>query len=271
MPVPYLYGRLSAFAALVICLSVISKSQAGDVIPFDAEHWMFQDAEVVEHLGRACLRGSATLKDTVFDNGVIEVDIAVDGSRGYPGLAFRIRNTAEYERFYLRPHRAGMYPDALQYAPVCNNVCCWQLYHGKGFTAPAVLPANEWIHVKMEISGDRARVYLNDDDQPSLVIDNLKHGESRGAIGVMDSETRSAYFSNFKYHITNDLVFDDPAPEQPPSGVITNWEVQVLSGRASSPRRLPEFLRRFQRPVETGDGRADRPGESVAAVFVGSA
>lgn len=196
-----------------------------EVIGFDSDEWGLRNAEVTEHLGRTALTGSAYLENVEFENGVIEVDIAVDGSRSYPGIVFRRQSQNDYEHVYIRPHRAGLYPDALQYAPVFNGIGCWQLFNGEGYTAGIDIPENEWIHVKLEVSGKQARVFLGGADQPSLVITDLKHGVSRGAMGVTGPRGTTAYFSNFSYRI-DDLIHFEPPPEiETPPGFITEWHL----------------------------------------------
>ncbi|UCF32949.1 MAG: SMP-30/gluconolactonase/LRE family protein [Phycisphaerales bacterium] len=184
-----------------------------------------KDAVLVDHLGRKGLCGAAYLKDVEFESGVIEVDVAVDGSRSYPGINFRMQSNEEYERFYVRPHRARLYPDALQYAPVFNGVACWQLYHGEGATAGAILPANQWIHLKMEIHGTQARVFVGDGEHPTLTICDLKHGLSKGTIGVLGPRSLSAVFSNFSYRKDDALRFDDPPVAETPPGTIADWQI----------------------------------------------
>ena len=113
-------------------------------------------------------------------NGIIEYDIAVDGSRGYPRRARSVpRRMLEYENFYIRPHASGL-PDAMQYNPVRGGIASWQLYHGDGFTSAAVIPRDEWLHVKLEILGRQARVFLGESVEPALVIHQLKHDLSEG-------------------------------------------------------------------------------------------
>ena len=167
------------------------------------------------------------MNDVDFENGIIEVDIAVKDNkvRGYPGIIFRMQSPENYERFYIRPHRASLYPDALQYMPVINGVECWQLYNGDGYTANAYIPAKQWIHIKMEISGTQARIFLDGAAQPSLAILRLKHGTSKGTLGLMGQKGGNAYFSNFKYTIDNNLQFDPPPEEKTPLGMITEWEL----------------------------------------------
>ena len=112
------------FYLLLLCV-LLSASQVkaqDDVIDFESDRWVLKNAEIVTHLGRKALAGATYLKDVQMENGIIEVDIAVTGARSYPGVIFRMQSPENFERFYLRPHRAGLYPDALQYTPVFNRV-----------------------------------------------------------------------------------------------------------------------------------------------------
>lgn len=209
----------------ILALLIPSQVWAQDTLDFQSGRWVMANAEIVQHLGRTCLMGTAYLKDTDFENGVIEVDVAVTGERSYPGLIFRMQSPLNYERFYIRPHRAPFYPDALQYTHVINGVASWQLCQGEGFTALAEIPENEWIHLKMEISGTQARVYLGDTEQPALVIHHLKHGKSQGTIGLMGPRDKTAYFSNFRFRPDNTLEFDPPPKVETPPGMIMEWEL----------------------------------------------
>ncbi|MCD4698530.1 MAG: hypothetical protein K8S16_20065 [Bacteroidales bacterium] len=191
----------------------------------DSDQWEIVNGQVVEHLERQAFMGTAFLKDVEFQNGVIEVDIAVTGARSYPGVNFRIQSKNDYERFYIRPHRAGLYPDAVQYTPSMNGISEWQLCNGKGYTAGSVFPENEWVHFKIEILDTRARVFINDKPQPALEIYSLKHGISKGTIGLNGPANGSAFFSNFKYQITENLVFNDPPVKDLPIGMIMDWEI----------------------------------------------
>ncbi len=209
----------------VLLFLILRIGWAQETLDFKSDSWVLANAEIVEHLGRTCLMGTAYLKETEFENGVIEVDVAVTGDRSYPGLIFRMQSPLNYERFYIRPHRAPFYPDALQYTPVISGVASWQLCQGEGFTALAKIPENQWIHLKMEISGTQARVYLDDMERPALVIPHLKHGRSKGTIGLMGPLDRTAFFSNFRYKVDNTLEFG-PSPDiETPPGMIMEWEL----------------------------------------------
>ena len=194
-------------------------------IPFDSENWQIFSGKVEEHLGRQSLSGSAMLKDVEFVDGIIEFDISVTGQRSYPGIRFRAQSRANAENIYIRPHIIGVSQDALQYTPIFNNEACWQLYNGDGFTTGIEMPLNEWVHVKIEVSGSQARVYIGDTKKPTLKIDYLKHGKSKGGIALISPPNGSANFSNFKIDKTVKLNFNPPLKEMLPPGMITDWEI----------------------------------------------
>ena len=237
-------------------------SEAQEIVDFTSDQWVMADAEIVRHLDRTCLMGTAYLKDLEFENGVIEVDVTVSGDRSYPGLIFRMQSPLNYERFYVRPHRAPFYPDALQYTHVINGVASWQLCQGEGFTAPAEILANRWIHLKMEISGSQARIYWDDMDHPALVIPHLKHGSSRGTIGLMGPRDRTAFFSDFSYKKDDTLEFDPPPKIETPPGMIMEWELsQAFKAREVDREVYPDkgMLGRIQweRAVPDASGLVD--------------
>ena len=179
-----------------------------EAIDLDSERWVLTNGQIVEHLGRTCLTGSAYLEDVRFENGVIEVDVALTGARGYPGINLRVQSPTDYEHFYIRPHRMGLYPDALQYTPVFNGISGWQLYNGDGFTAAVEIPENEWVRLRLEVSRSQARLFIGDAEDPALEIPRLKHGTSRGSIGLSSQPGVDGYFSRFRYRTDDDLHFD---------------------------------------------------------------
>ncbi len=237
-----------ASAVSTCCLLVFAALPArAECVEFSSDAWNLRDAVVSEHLGRMCLSGRAVLKNVEFENGVIEVDLAVDGSRSYPGLLFRGQSDRDHERFYVRPHVTAQQPDALQYAPVFNGATCWQLYSGAGFTARATLPPDEWIHLKMEVQGTQARVFLANDPQPALVIHDLKHGLSKGFVGVDGPLGGKAHFSNFCVSSGEALEFDPPPPVSSSRNTLTEWQVsQVLPVDRIDLEQYPGFYTIFR-------------------------
>ena len=56
----------------------------------------------------------------------------------------------------------------------------------------------EWTKVKIEVDGRRAKLYINDSPNPSLVVDGLKGEDLEGGIGLYSFIGEEAYFSNLK-------------------------------------------------------------------------
>ena len=224
-------GRIAIALDMVLLVfgasTVAQGAGQSDSISFDSPRWNLIDAEIVQHLGRESLVGTALLNDAELENGVIELDVAVSGARSYPGVVFRLQSETDYERLYVRPHRAGLYPDAVQYMPVINGSETWQLYNGAGYTAFAELAEDEWIHLRLEVSGRQARLFLGDGDAPVLEIDDLKHGVSRGTVGLVGPKDGSAYFSNFRYRVDDSLAFKSPPAVETPPGTLMSWDVSV--------------------------------------------
>lgn len=212
--------RFSLILIILLASPTCTATEA-EIVPFDDQHWNLSGGQVVEHLGRTALAGSAVLKDVEFLDGVVEFEMALDGSRGYPGLSFRRQSPGDYEHFYIRPHNSNK-PEALQYAPVFGGVSCWQLYH-EGYIAQAEIPAGRWIPVRLEIKGSQARVFFDNMEQPALVVTHLQRDPVAGGLALNGSPGPATRFSNFRCDPDAELHFD-PAPETvPPMGLITDW------------------------------------------------
>jgi len=210
-------------SVLLILLMAANASSQGEIIDFESGRWTKQ-GRITEYLGQKCFMGRAILKDVDFANGVIEADMAFDGRRTFGHIFFRMQSDDNFENFYIRPHKTGL-NDAQQYQAIFNGQSSWQLYSNKGFTAPAQIPHKRWMHVKMEIFGTQAQIYLDNSEEPTLIVTNLKHGESSGWIGVSTDMNGSAYVANFSYQPDNTLSFDDPPKFETPYGMFTGWKL----------------------------------------------
>jgi len=214
--------KLFFVLGIILCLGSHAGSQEKGSV-FEAPGWKLQ-GRIVNHLGQKSLRGAAILEDVEFEDGIIEVDLAFEGRRCFAGIQFRLRPGGNFENFYIRPHKSNQ-PDALQYTPVFNGLSSWQLYSGPGYTTASPVPHKQWIHVKLEVSGRQARVYLDNAAKPSLIIHDLKHGRSKGAIGVSGPPNGLAHFANFKFRRDDSLDFDDPPKVETLGGMIMDWEL----------------------------------------------
>ena len=195
-------------------------------VPPDSPRWDLQgQAKAAEYQGRKCLLldgGAATLKDLEMRDGVIDVDVATPASRGFFGIQFRISGDANAEWVYLRQHKSG-YPDAMQYTPVLNTGLNWQIYNGPGFTGAVDIPKDVWFHLRLEVSGAQAKLYVKNMDKPALVMNDLKSGLERGQVALAVL-TGATYFSNFEIRTTPDAPWERHLPPMPP-GTLTRWSL----------------------------------------------
>ena len=216
---------LPLFAAL---LPEVQPAQAL-AIPPDSPRWELQGkASTAEYLGRKALLldgGTATLKDFVLRDGVIDVDVATPAARGFFGIQFRDDGEANAEWVYLRQHKSG-YPDAIQYTPVLNTGLNWQLYNGPGFTGPVEIPRETWFHLRLELAGAQAKFYVKDMATPALVMTDLKTGIQQGQVALAVL-TGATYFTNFEVHSTPAVVWQRYPPAMP-AGTLTKWSVSPV-------------------------------------------
>ncbi|HKQ97950.1 MAG TPA: hypothetical protein VJV75_08750, partial [Candidatus Polarisedimenticolia bacterium] len=204
--------------------------------------WELQGkASVGTYLGRPCLvldNGGAFVKDYEFRDGVIDVDMAATGARVFAGLHFRLADDGRTSEWvYLRPHKSGL-PDALQYTPIFNTGSNWQIYSNEGFTAPADIPREKWFHVRLEVTGAQARLFLEDMQKPVLVMGDLKSGRQRGSIGL-EVGNGAVNFSNFSVRATPDAPFERHLPPMRP-GTIAKWSLSPAFDALARPlERMP--------------------------------
>jgi hypothetical protein len=221
--------RRAALCALSFLFGSPAHAQTPQTLsaPADSPRWSLQEqAKVVEYQGRKCLLldgGAAVLNDYEMRDGVIDVDVATTAIRGFFGIQFRIADDgANAEEVYLRPHKSGL-PDALQYTPILNTGRNWQLYNGPGFTGAIDIPKDAWFHVRLEVTGARARLYVKDLEKPALVMADLKSGVQKGQVALFDL-IGATYFSNFEIRSTPDAAWERHLPPMPPD-TLTRWSL----------------------------------------------
>ncbi len=196
-------------------------------IPPDSPRWELEgQAKATEYQGRKCLRldgGAATLKDLELRDGIVDVDVATPAKRGFFGIQFRIApDGKDAEWVYLRQHKSGL-PDAMQYTPVLQTGLNWQIYNGPGFTGSIDIPKDDWFHMRLEVAGAQAKLYVEDMDKPALVMNDLKSGVQTGgvALAVLIGDT---YFSNFQVRETPAVPWKPQPPPMAPD-TLTRWSL----------------------------------------------
>ncbi len=220
--------------AATVCVAAVLSScgirfrpaNLADVVPLGVK------TELVDHDGRAALRvvedhdaplreGLAIVPDVEFENGVIQVDVAgapapraAADARGFVGVAFRIQRAAvvdgtsappaaeRFEVIYLRPTN-GRAPDQLR-RNHSTQYASWPEYPwdrlrtempGKYESYVDLVP-DRWTRMKIHVDGTHAELFIDDAEQPCLIVDDLKLGETRGAIGFWIGSGTVAHFAN---------------------------------------------------------------------------
>jgi len=216
-----------ALSALAFFLASAACAQTQISVPPDSPRWELQEqAKPLEYQGRKCLYlngGAALLKDFEMRDGVIDVDVATPAARGFFGIQFRIVNDgATSEWVYLRQHKSGL-PDAMQYTPVLHTGLNWQIYNGPGFTGAVDIPRDVWFHLRLEVVGAQAKLYVTDMTKPALVMNDLKSGVEKGQVALYVL-TGATYFSNFEIRTTPDAPWERNLPAMP-AGTLTKWSI----------------------------------------------
>jgi hypothetical protein len=167
----------------------------------------------------------ARIKGLDFSNGTIEAEIAgapapgaPEGARGFVGIVFRLQDdNRTYDEFYLRPTN-GRAEDqerrnhSVQYASAPD----WPWFRLRKETpskyeAYVDLVPGQWTKVKIEVRGERARLYVHDNDQPTLIVNDVKSGaNAKGAVALSIGPGTIAHFRNL-------TIAADPASSVPSS------------------------------------------------------
>ncbi len=146
-----------------------------------------------------------------FANGVIAAEIAgapapgaPETARGFVGIAFRVQNDMRtFECLYLRPTN-GRADDqerrnhAAQYASHPD----WPWFRlrrevpSRYESYVDVLP-DVWTTIRIDVRGDRARLYVHGQEQPTLIVNDLKSGVQRpGQVALWINYGTVAHFRN---------------------------------------------------------------------------
>jgi len=217
-------------------------------LPADSTRWALEgEAKPAEYQGRKSIYlngGAATVKDFEMRDGIIDVDVTTPANRGFFGIQFRIANDGtNAEWVYLRQHKSGL-PDAMQYTPVLNTGLNWQIYNGPGFTGAVDIPRDTWFHLRLEVSGAQAKLFVKDMDKPALVMPDLKSGLQKGQVAFYVL-TGATYISNFEIHTTADAPWERHIPAMP-AGTLTKWNISPA---------YDALQRDLERPLTEGETR----------------
>lgn len=179
----------------------------------------------VEYKGSKCVRVAqakgggvpqeatvAVVEGSSFRDGVIELEVAsllgtgaAEAARGFIGLAFRVQpGVSKFDAFYVRPTNARADDQvrrnhSLQYISYPDYP--WHRLRKETpekYESYSDLEVGEWTRLKIEVKGSKARLYVNGASQPSLIVNDLKLGETSGALALWVGPGTIGHFRGLK-------------------------------------------------------------------------
>jgi hypothetical protein len=152
----------------------------------------------------------AVVKGSRFHNGTIEVELAGKpaasagpAARGFIGVAFRLQ-AGKYEYIYLRPTN-GRADDQVrrnhstQYSSHPDfDFDRMRKESPEKYESYVDLEPGVWTKYRIVVDGTKARLFVHDAAQPCLIVNDLKLGDSEGAVALWVGPGTEGYFSNLK-------------------------------------------------------------------------
>lgn len=155
----------------------------------------------------------AIIEGSEFSDGTIEVDLAGEpapgtagGARGFVGIAWRVQpDKKTYDAFYLRPTNGRAENQerrnhSAQY--ISHPTYTWFKLRRETpsrYESYVDLVPGEWTKVKIEVRGEKARLYVHGNAQPTLIVNDVKSGPNgKGAIALWIEGSTVAHFANLR-------------------------------------------------------------------------
>jgi hypothetical protein len=160
----------------------------------------------------------AIVEGLQFANGTIEAEIAGEpgpgafqGARGFVGIAFRVQDDMKtYDAFFLRPTN-GRADDqerrnhSVQY--VSHPDWTWSRLRQESpskYESYVDLQPGVWTKVKIEVRGDHARLYVHDQTEPTLIVNDVKTGaQGKGGVALWIGPGTIGHFRNLVVATSN--------------------------------------------------------------------
>jgi hypothetical protein len=211
--------RFALFSLALLCRSAArSQSPQALTVPADSPRWDLQgEAKPAEYLGRKSLLldgGAAILKDFDMRDAVIDVDVATPGDPRLFRLSVSIDGGRRQRRVGLSPPaqvrasgRHAVHPGAQHRRQLAD-------LQRRGLHGRRRHPKETWFHLRLEVAGAQAKLYVKDMDRPALVMPDLKSGVQKGLVALHDL-TGATYFSNFEIRATPDAPWQRHLPPMP--------------------------------------------------------
>lgn len=152
------------------------------------------------------------LTDLNLENGIVEVKVlsrllpnAPAFSRGFIGLAYRINaDNSAYESIYIRPTN-GRAEDQIRR----NHAVQYYAYpeykfdrlrkeFPEQFETYADMGLDEWITMRIEFDGKSAKLFLNGQEQPAILVKEMLGSSKTGSIGLWVEVGTEGFFKELK-------------------------------------------------------------------------
>jgi hypothetical protein len=152
----------------------------------------------------------AVVKDAVFHNGTISVELAgqpapgsAGGARGFVGIAFRLQN-GKFEYIYLRPtngraddqvrrNHSTQYSAHPDFSFAVSRKEAPEKYESYVDLEPGV-----WTRYRITVEGTKARLYVHGAEQPCLIVNDLKLGDASGGVALWIGPGTEGYFTGLE-------------------------------------------------------------------------
>jgi hypothetical protein len=205
----FLFLAQNVFAQENVIIPDLTKIVSGD-------GWRVvnREPEIVTENGQTCIHfkannqqgGVAWFENFEFTNGTIEVDIKGKNVRGgsFLGVAFRGLNDSTYDAVYFRPFNfdsvSNLQGHSVQY--ISHPKYTWFKLRKEhtGQYENSINPPpdpDEFFHAKIVVDKPKVKVYVNDIQEPSLVVDELSD-RTGGKIGLWMDFVSEGTFANLK-------------------------------------------------------------------------
>jgi hypothetical protein len=149
------------------------------------------------------------IRGTTITNGTIEVDVAgqpeagaSQGARGFIGVIFRATDDSHFNCFYIRPTN-GRADDQLRRNHATQYVSLPDFpFDRLRADAPGVyesyadLVPGDWTHLRVEVAGQGAQLYVSGASQPALVVRDLKRPAAPGMVGLWIGDETDGHFAH---------------------------------------------------------------------------
>ena len=209
--------------AALLLTSASSASATGRSLPLDSLILVGARAETVVHRGQRAIHLQsrigheadddsmlAIVPNSDFQDGTIALDVSgapipqVPNARGFIGVAFRVTRSDSFECFYIRPTNARA-DDQLRRNHTVQYTSSpdfpWQRLRQEspsGYESYADMEPGVWVHLRVEVDGTKARLFINGAKQPTLIVNDLKLGDTHGAIALWSHTYTDGYFANLR-------------------------------------------------------------------------